>query len=1095
MDFLHSPYFPSASPPSAKHILCWATSSSRNNMAISSIRTHKAEAALQYAAPAIILLYYLSSISFAVFTLQIGRKKKHQRLRHTTIWCVRLILLTYLAQCGDLLADSLSAHPTTSTLAANVNAASSALLWYLISIILQGTSRPVWYPYHGTCLTTLAFEATTFSLFASQLSKNEAVGLVFAGCHICRFAILLFYLAVHQKAQIDIRHSRFDEESAASLLQHHLRSAKLQEGATKSAGDYGSIVVTDASQPETADSDDSEESEPDDEARKEQKKKKRLMNQRLRKAGNWFSYVRGFSLFVPMIWPTKRSRLYLNMLACVLCVLCNRVFNVLQPRQLGIVVNILASGTGSLYPAVALYVFYYWIPGVIGTARYCLWLPVEQYADAQIPSAAYSQIMRLSSEFHDNKQSGELYSTISQGRSISDLLETICWLFVPKLLDIVIGYGYLYHLFGPYMALLAAATTVAYLSSATQLNRTSSKYRRKYRALSRNEFQTMYDSVGSWATVSYFNRVPHEERKYQGAVSLNLAAQYLYFLCHFCFSQISSSIVTLGFAAALCIAAYQVVHGGQNVGSFVTLLTYWSIFSAPLTSFGPMHKQILEDLIDAEQLLQLFQTEFKIKDGGSDFVMKEGAIAFENVHFSYDGTKQIIKNVSFLAQPGQKIALVGETGGGKSTLLKLLFRFYDVSEGSVLIDGQDVRGVTLESLRSHIGVVPQHPSMFNDTVMNNVRYSKLEATDEEVMEACKAAVVHDKILSFTDGYQCIVGEKGVKLSGGELQRLAIARAILKNPAIILLDEATSSVDTDTESRIQSALHELTKGRTTFTVAHRLSTIVDADVVLVIKDGEIVEQGSPHELLAAKKEYYHLWCKQVGITSKMIDATDATKPKTHTRSESEQAQSGLTENGKRFRPDAPEFIPGQLKGSTTPTVPASKQKAIAKVATPAGPSEQRQSTTDDEVNGEGGSWYHEMQANGNGNKAIQKESENEAAEEHGVNTSDGMKTLGSEPGKTQKYPTSRRTRRRKTPKGEEGGASANDTSNTKAEGAEEESATQQRRVSAPSTSTDNGKTSRQPRHPGHKWGRKRNMNSDKSQSAPGTWSGLPPPTNP
>lgn len=221
----------------------------------------------------------------------------------------------------------------------------------------------------------------------------------------------------------------------------------------------------------------------------------------------------------------------------------------------------------------------------------------------------------------------------------------------------------------------------------------------------------------------------------------------------------------------------------------------------------------------------------------------------------------MIKDLSFSAASGQTIALVGETGSGKSTILNLLFRFYDVREGSIKIDGQDLRDVTLESLRQSIGVVPQDPVLFNDTVMNNVRYSKLEATDEEVVEACKAAAVHDKVSTFTDGYSSIVGENGVKLSGGEKQRIAIARAILKDPKIILLDEATSSVDTQTEHHIQRALKELTKCRTTFVVAHRLSTVMEADVMLVIKDGAIAEQGFPKDLLEARGEFYDLWTLQ------------------------------------------------------------------------------------------------------------------------------------------------------------------------------------------------------------------------------------------
>lgn len=263
-------------------------------------------------------------------------------------------------------------------------------------------------------------------------------------------------------------------------------------------------------------------------------------------------------------------------------------------------------------------------------------------------------------------------------------------------------------------------------------------------------------------------------------------------------------------------------------------------------------------------MLKLLQQQPTVPDGPTTFELSKGVVRFDHVSFSYDGAKTIIKDLNFVAESGQTIALVGASGGGKSTVLKLLFRFYDVTDGSITIDDQDVRGMTLESLRQRIGVVPQDLALFNDTVMNNVRYSRLDATDEDVFEACKAAAVHDNIVAFTDGYASTVGENGIKLSGGEMQRLAIARAILKDPKIILLDEATSSVDTHTEQQIQRALRALTHGRTTFMVAHRLSTIMDADIILVIKDGIIAEQESPRDLLEAKGELFHLWKLQNGV---------------------------------------------------------------------------------------------------------------------------------------------------------------------------------------------------------------------------------------
>ena len=332
-------------------------------------------------------------------------------------------------------------------------------------------------------------------------------------------------------------------------------------------------------------------------------------------------------------------------------------------------------------------------------------------------------------------------------------------------------------------------------------------------------------------------------------------------------------------------------------------------------------------------------------------MLKAGRVEFNNVCFSYDGKKEILEDLTFCATPGQTIALVGETGGGKSTILKLLFRFYDVNTGSVIIDGQDVRDVTLESLRECVGVVPQQPVLFNDTIMSNVRYSKFDATDDEVMEACKAAAVHNKIMSFTNGYLSKVGERGIKLSGGEMQRIAIARAILMDPKIVLLDEATSSVDVETEMEIQKAFKTLTAGRTTFVVAHNLSTVMDADITMVIGNGTILERGSPKQLLKAKGRYFELWSKQMGIKQNIMDSEPIASESSRSNStvnhcsedllgdypveggtglisslnlDTNQPYQGFFESsgkGKKiWKPDAPEFVPKSLRGSPTEIQP-------------------------------------------------------------------------------------------------------------------------------------------------------------------------------
>ena len=321
--------------------------------------------------------------------------------------------------------------------------------------------------------------------------------------------------------------------------------------------------------------------------------------------------------------------------------------------------------------------------------------------------------------------------------------------------------------------------------------------------------------------------------------------------------------MTLGLGGCAILAAWEISSGRKPVGNFVTLIMYWSAIVSPLGRLTYTFRYLSKTLIDAERVLQLLKTKPTVEEPANpkELEVTAGRVEFKDVDFAYDERKPILKKVSFVAEPGQTVALVGETGGGKSTLLKLMFRFYDVTSGSITIDGQDVRDVSTASLREALGVVPQDPSLFNHPILDNVRYARLDATDDECHEACRAAAVHDKIMSFPDGYQSKVGERGVKLSGGELQRLAIARVLVKEPRVVLLDEATSAVDSATEQTIQLAFHRLSAGRTTFVVAHRLSTIMAADVILVVDHGEIVERGTHEELLLKGGKYWELWTKQ------------------------------------------------------------------------------------------------------------------------------------------------------------------------------------------------------------------------------------------
>jgi ABC-type transport system involved in Fe-S cluster assembly fused permease/ATPase subunit len=374
----------------------------------------------------------------------------------------------------------------------------------------------------------------------------------------------------------------------------------------------------------------------------------------------------------------------------------------------------------------------------------------------------------------------------------------------------------------------------------------------------------MTETMGNWKTVSYFNRVPHEERRYSSAVTITREGSILSALWFNIEQAVKATIIELGVLLMLIIAGYRVVHGGARVGDVVVLLQLWSQIAHPLSVIANSFTRIASDLVDAEDLVEVLQKKPSIQDDKDAKLLdlQRGEVEFESVNFSYDKKRDILKDVSFRVTPGQTVALVGETGGGKSTILKLLFRFYNVDGGCVKIDGQDIRKVTIKSLRDIIGTVPQDATLFNDTILNNVKYANLNATDEEVIEACKAAAIHEKIMSFSKRYQSKVGEGGTKISGGELQRIAIARAMLQDPQIVLLDEATSSVDTETEAHIQESLKRLTSGRTTFVIAHRLSTVVNADLILVVHEGEIVERGTHQQLMKIQGQYYNLWAKQM-----------------------------------------------------------------------------------------------------------------------------------------------------------------------------------------------------------------------------------------
>ncbi|KAJ9481353.1 hypothetical protein VN97_g12130 [Penicillium thymicola] len=585
---------------------------------------------------------------------------------------------------------------------------------------------------------------------------------------------------------------------------------------------------------------------------------------------SYVEYLSGFSRFFPYMWPSEFPRLQAAAVICFLLVILQRVLNVWIPIQIGTITTSLANqqdGNGFQPPwfEVSMYVFYRWLQGNLGSLRSGLWIPISQYSYLGLSTAGFEHVHSLSLDFHLEKQTGELLSALNKGKSINSFLEQIIFQFLPTLADLVIAIGYFLVAFDVYYALVVGISALVYVYITIRIAQRNAKTRRKMVDASRHEDAIKNDSLVSYETVKYFNAERHEFDRYRRAICNYQNTEYYTFLCGTLLNASQNTVLLTCLLVTCFIAVYQVSSLQQPVGRFVTLLMYMAQLQGPLSFFGAFYVSIQSSLINAERMLELFKEQPTVADSHcvSPLATCQGKIEFRDVSFSYDARKPLLTGLTFTCQPGTTTALVGESGGGKSTVLRLLFRSYNPENGKILVDGHDVQDITIDSLRKNIGVVPQDTTLFNDTLMYNLKYADTDASDEDVHQACSKAGIHDKIEGFPDGYNTKVGERGLRLSGGEKQRVAIARVIVKNPKIILLDEATSALDTKTEEHIQTSLATLSNGRTTLIIAHRLSTITSADLILVLGDGQVAESGTHEELVSMEGLYARMWRKQNG----------------------------------------------------------------------------------------------------------------------------------------------------------------------------------------------------------------------------------------
>ena len=496
--------------------------------------------------------------------------------------------------------------------------------------------------------------------------------------------------------------------------------------------------------------------------------------------------------------------------------------------------------------------------------RSVLFAPVGQRALRRIALETFTHIHRLSLRYHITRKTGGLSRIIERGvKGVEFLLRFLIFSIGPLMLELLLVAVVLAWVFDIWYLVVVAGTVGLYVWFTFAVTEWRVRIRREMNDQDQDAAQKAIDSLLNFETVKYFGAEGREAARYDGAMRLYSVAalKTQYSLALLNFGQYL--IITAGLVAVMAMAAVGVTRGALTVGDFVMVNAYMIQITMPLGFLGTVYREIRQALIDMSAMFDLLEQPPEVADreGARALRITAGRVEFDGVDFHYDPERRILNDVSIDVPGGQRVAVVGSTGSGKSTLGRLLFRFYDVTGGAIRIDGQDVRDVTQDSLHAAIGVVPQDTVLFNDTVGYNIAYGRPGATQDEIEAAARAAKIHDFIASLPDGYDTVVGERGLKLSGGEKQRVGIARTLLKDPPILILDEATSALDTETEMGIASELRAMGEGRTVIVVAHRLSTVADADRIVVLEKGVVVEQGTHEALLATPGRYAQLWHRQ------------------------------------------------------------------------------------------------------------------------------------------------------------------------------------------------------------------------------------------
>ena len=570
----------------------------------------------------------------------------------------------------------------------------------------------------------------------------------------------------------------------------------------------------------------------------------------------------------PYLWPRDSVELRARVVLALLLLVAGKLVNITSPFFYKYAVDALTVPNPGIIAVPIAMIVAYGAARVMSQGfnelRNAVFAKVGQRAVRQVALSAFRHVHALSLRFHLERRTGGLARAVERGTAgIEFLLSFMLFNVVPTLFEIVLVCAILWRLYNWAFAAITLTTIVTYIGFTFVVTDWRIRFRREMNTRNSEANTKAIDSLLNYETVKYFANEAHEAERYDSALHAYERAAVKSETTLALLNVGQGAIIAIGVVGVMILAAQGVAAGQMTVGDFVLVNAYLLQLYQPLNFLGMVYRNIKQSLTDLEQMMSLLKIAPEIEDrpAAPSLAVRHGAVAFRHVDFRYDVRRAILRDVDFVVPPGATLAIVGPSGAGKSTIARLLFRFYDVDRGAIEIDGQDIRDITQDSLRRSIGVVPQDTVLFNDTIFYNIAYGRPGASQAEIEEAARLARIHDFVAGLPDGYETMVGERGLKLSGGEKQRVAIARVVLKAPRILIFDEATSALDTKTEREIQASLAEVSTDRTTLVIAHRLSTVVDADQILVLDGGSIVERGDHRDLLARGGVYAAMWARQ------------------------------------------------------------------------------------------------------------------------------------------------------------------------------------------------------------------------------------------